>query len=237
MVGLLAAAFRPAGAARRVSRARRRHAARPSAWREPHDRARSRRGSPGRPRPGPPGTPRIAPPIRPASVQTGLGRAAATDEALRSFTDAALERTALADGLHAEESRRARVLADARQRRARGDRTRSGRGRSELVLAAYAIVWVLFAIPYLLAIDATVRPDRPARRPDDLAAHRAPGLSLAGHRAWHPDPTRARRALVILLVVPVVLLLGIGGLVPAVRPQYGGRLMLALGRTSRFGWS
>ena len=95
---------------------------------------------------------------------------------------------------------------------------RSARGPGGSSLAAYGLVWLLFAIPY----------PPPARR-RTATARSLQGIltvvllfGLLCLASWscgplHPDPARAGRALTTLLVVPVIVLLGDQRAVPAVR--------------------
>ena len=166
-------------------------------------------GAPSQPHPADADPPPISP-GGPWQSGTRVEQLATWMQPIRSrFTDAALERSAIAGGFTAEEVREAVALADIRQR---GDEAmipvRSTATR--IVLGAYGLVWVLFAIPYLL-------------RPTNGSGPLLQGiltfslllgllLSFLIMRAVHPDPTRVRRALTILLVMPVIVLLGISGL-------------------------
>jgi hypothetical protein len=129
-----------------------------------------------------------------------------------AFTEAALERTALATGYTHEEFVAAWQGAEARiAERAPLAPVRSNATR--LVLLAYAVVWVLFAIPYLLGastFNSGVGPILQGILTVSLGIGLA--ISLAVIRRGRPDSTRASRAMVLLLVVPVVLLVGIAGL-------------------------
>ncbi len=154
------------------------------------------------------------PPISPdAPWQTGtrVEQLATWMQPIRSrFTDAALERSAIAGGFTAEEVREALALAEVRQRQDEAIvPVRSTAKR--IVLGAYGLVWILFAIPYLLRPTEWIRPHPPGD-PHVLAAARAPAV-VPDHARPAPGPgTRVRRALTILLVMPVIVLLGISGL-------------------------
>jgi hypothetical protein len=167
------------------------------------------------PEPPPPDPPTSdPPPISPGGPwQTGtrVEQLATWIEAIRpGFTDAAIERSAVAGGFTAEEFREALVLAEASQHR--GEAMAPIRSKAKrIILAAYGIVWLLFAIPYL------VRPTTYGAGPIEqgiLTISLTIGLVISAvvMRALHPDPARVGRALVILLVVPVIVLLVIGGL-------------------------
>ena len=176
----------------------------------------------GGPDPGQPGSAtQDAPPVTPGGPwQTGsrVEQLATWMQALRSaYTDAALERSALAGGFTAEEAEQARALADTRQ----GQREAMGPVRSrasKLVVLAYGVVWILFAIPYLLV--PTSYGSGPILQ-GVLTVSLLLGLLVSWlvMRALHPDSARTGRALVILLVVPVIVLLGISGLCLPFVPQ------------------
>jgi len=124
-----------------------------------------------------------------------------------SFTDAALERTALATGYTHEEFVAAIGFADARL--AQHAAISPIRSRAAMfVLAAYAIVWGLFAIPYLLR-SSTYGPGLQTILTISLGI--GLGLSLLVIRFGQPDPERRSRALALLLAVPVILLIGVAG--------------------------
>jgi len=132
-------------------------------------------------------------------------------QALRSsYTDAALERSAIAGGFTADEFQQARVLADTRQRQQEAMGPVRSRA-SWIVLFAYGLVWVLFAIPYLL-LPSSYGAGPLAQGVLTVTLLLGLLLSWLVMRALHPDPTRVGRALAILLIVPVIVLLGIGGL-------------------------
>lgn len=131
--------------------------------------------------------------------------------ALRSsYTDAALERSALAGGFTAEEFQQARVLADTRQRQHEAIGPVRSRA-SRIVLAAYGIVWLLFAIPFLLR-TSTYGYGPFAQGILTVVLLLGLLCSFLVMRTLHPDPSRPGRALTVLLVVPVIVLLGISGL-------------------------
>jgi hypothetical protein len=165
--------------------------------------------------PADPGSP-DPPPISPGGPwQTGtrVEQLVTWIQAIRpGFTDSALERSAIAGGFTAEEVREALALADSRQRQDEAIApVRSTAKR--IVLGAYGLVWILFAIPYLL---------RPSPTMYGLGAFAQGILTIALllgllfstliMRRVHPDPARSGRALTLLLVAPVIVLLGISGL-------------------------
>jgi len=132
-------------------------------------------------------------------------------EALRSaYTDAALERSALAGGFTAEEAQQARALADTRLRQLEAMGPVRSQAR-KIVLLAYGVVWILFAMPYL--VRSTSYGSGPILQ-GVLTVSLLLGLLVSWlvMRVLHPDPTRFGRALVILLAVPVIVLRGISGL-------------------------
>jgi hypothetical protein len=124
-----------------------------------------------------------------------------------SFTDAALERTALTTGYTHEEFITATKLADARLSENAAIKPIRSRARI-FVLAAYAVVWGLFAIPYLLG-SSTYGPGLQTILTISLGI--GLGLSLVVIHLAHPDPERRTRAMALFLAVPVILLLGVAG--------------------------
>jgi hypothetical protein len=128
------------------------------------------------------------------------------------FTDAALERSAIEGGFTPDEARAALALADTRQREAEAIvPVRSTATR--IVLGAYGLVWILFAIPYLIRPGPSIGAFGPiAQGILTIALLLGLLISFAIMRALHPNPAHVGRALTILLVVPVIVLLGISGL-------------------------
>jgi hypothetical protein len=133
----------------------------------------------------------------------------------RTYTDEALERAALAAGYTPDEIATARTLTTERQEI-------KSRARI-IVIAAYLLVWVLFAIPYLWLAppeSSGLGTGWGAALQIVLTVALLIGLAISALalRALNPDPSRAGRALLILLVVPIITLLAIGGLcLPFVR--------------------
>lgn len=126
----------------------------------------------------------------------------------RSFTDEAIRRSAIAAGWDAEEFDRAAAAASAREALV----PIRSRARA-IVLGAYAIVWLLFAIPFLLLSEPTTYGFGPlAQLILTIVLGIALALSLVVIRSGRPDSSRSTRAIVILLALPVVLLLGVAGL-------------------------
>ena len=128
----------------------------------------------------------------------------------RSFTDAALEQSAVASGYTTQEFADAVALLAARD----ADPEASPLNRSHAqkwVLIAYGIVWLLFAVAFLgpWAADS-FGPMLLAILSVSLGI--ALGISILIVKRGRPDPSRPLRALVLLLVIPVILLLGIAGL-------------------------
>ena len=123
-----------------------------------------------------------------------------------SFTDAALERSAIEAGYSSEEFVASAGLA--------ADRTALAPIRSSArryVLVAYAVVWLGFAVVYLGR--STMYGAGPIAQLV-LTVSLAIGLaiSLLVIRRGRPDPDKRPRALALLLAVPVILLLGVAGL-------------------------
>jgi len=123
-----------------------------------------------------------------------------------SFTDAALERSAIEAGYTSEE------FATAAGRAA--DRTALAPIRSSArryVLAAYAIVWLGFAVVYLGR--STMYGTGPiAQLVLTIVLGIGLAISLLVIRRGRPDPDRRSRAIALLLAVPVILLVGVAGL-------------------------
>jgi hypothetical protein len=123
-----------------------------------------------------------------------------------AYTASALEASAIAAGYTRDEFQAA--FDRARQREAlKPIRSRSRR----LVVAAYGLTWILFAIPYL---TDTSRWGFGGLLQLILTA----SLGMALFLSWiwtrwlHPDPSRSSRAALVLLSLPFVLLIGIAGL-------------------------
>jgi hypothetical protein len=122
------------------------------------------------------------------------------------FTPAALREAAIAAGYTADEV----DAAMARQRDRHALQPIRTRARV-IVLAAYGLVWLAFAAVYL------ARPTGYGTGPLlqmilSIALIVALLPSLLWVARYRTDPTRTGRALVALLVVPVVLLVGVAGL-------------------------
>jgi hypothetical protein len=127
-----------------------------------------------------------------------------------SFTDAALERSAAAAGYTHEEFVSAASVADARMaERAALVPIRSTATR--VVLIAYAIVWALFAVPYLLLAGSTLGAGPVLQWILTVALGITLAISLIVVRTGRPDPSRVPRAMVILLALPIVMLVGVAG--------------------------
>jgi hypothetical protein len=131
------------------------------------------------------------------------------------FTDAALEQAAVSSGYAPEEFAAGLAMVASRDRRQEAIKpVRSTAQR--LVLGAYGLVWVLFAIPYLAIpyLNRTNNFGVGQFLQVILTCSLLVGLaiSLIWVRGRSPDPSRVGRALVIMLVVPVILLVGIAGL-------------------------
>jgi hypothetical protein len=123
-----------------------------------------------------------------------------------AFTESALERSAVAAGYTSDEF--AQAVAVTEMRSALGPIRSTAR---RAVLAAYGIVWAVFALVFLgqptayglgsiLQLVLTI------------ALGVGLAISLFVMRHGRPDPERRARALALLLAVPVVLLVGVAGL-------------------------
>lgn len=126
------------------------------------------------------------------------------------FTVEALRASALDSGYAADEIETAIRLASEREahRQSIGPVRKHARN---FVLIAYGVVWVLFAAAYL---GPATTYGYGVIAQAILTASLGVGLaiSLAIIARGRPDPAQPSRAMVILLVVPVVLLLGVAGL-------------------------
>jgi len=128
-----------------------------------------------------------------------------------SFTPEALDRSALAAGYAPGDVTAARGRADARIRSTETLAPIKSTARRAVVVA-YLAVWVAFGVAYLVSPP----------RPFDFEFVLFPvltmalvitlAMSLGIIRSIRPDAARPTRALVLLLVVPVILLLGVAGL-------------------------
>jgi hypothetical protein len=158
-------------------------------------------------RPGPPTVWQGISRVEQLATWVGMNRA--------RFTDAALEREAVAAGYAPEEFTAGLALLDARERQDEAIKP-VRRTAQRVVLGAYGLVWLLFAIPYLVApyLTNTNNYGGGAFLQSILTVSLvvALAISLIWVRGRSPDPTRFGRAMVILLVVPVILLVGVAGL-------------------------
>jgi hypothetical protein len=128
-----------------------------------------------------------------------------------TFTPEALTRAAAAAGYSPEQIDSAMLRAEARDRGL--DAIRPVRSRARLiVLLGYALVWVFFAIQFLLLPSPNSYMGSGLQTILSISLVIALGISLAWIRGMRPDPDRVGRALAILLAVPVVLLIAVAGL-------------------------
>jgi hypothetical protein len=159
-------------------------------------------------------------PIRPVDSSgdawVGLDRVAALAvwmvQHAGAFTDVALERSARTAGYTDAEIADARSRADARiaaEQRLRPVRSSARR----VVIAAYALVWILFCIGY------TTQPapswlDLRFLLLGILTVALLIGLiaSIVINRFVHPDAERPTRAFALFLAVPAVLLTAVAGI-------------------------
>lgn len=124
------------------------------------------------------------------------------------FTDASLERIAVQAGYTHDEFIDAVAILEARSRDTAGIGPIRTRARW-IVLAAYGVTWLLFAITYLGPWATYYGQGLQTILTIALAIGLA--ISLIVIQLGRPDPGRADRAVTILLVVPVILLLGVAG--------------------------
>lgn len=159
-------------------------------------------------------------PTRPADptgdAWVGLDRTAAlalwmVDHA-GAFTEAALERSARTAGYTDVEIADARSRADARISSEQALRPVRSTAR-RVVIAVYALVWVLFCIGYSTQ-TASSWLDLRFLLLGVLTVALLIGLamSIVINRFVHPDAERPTRALALLLAVPAVLLMAVSGL-------------------------
>jgi len=120
------------------------------------------------------------------------------------FTAEALRQAALEAGYTPEE------IAAASDRVDRAAAVRPIRARARwIVLGAYALVWVLFAMVYL-ARDFAYGPVYQGVLTISLLI--TLGISLLWLRWRRPDPSTVGRATAVFLALPVMLLVGVAGL-------------------------
>ena len=127
-----------------------------------------------------------------------------------SFTEAALRRSAVAAGYTPEEYAAASSLAEERF----ADRAALAPIKSNArrwVLAAYGIVWLVYAAVYLgRSYQYGVGPF--IQLVLTIALGIGLAISLLVIRLGRPDAERRSRAMALLLAVPVILLVGVAGL-------------------------
>jgi hypothetical protein len=124
-----------------------------------------------------------------------------------SFTDIALEGAARTAGFTSDDFARAKVLADNRP----GLKPIKTLAR-RLVLGAYGLVWLAFAVVFLGQVSTN---------PYvtgwfllvilSISLGIALAMSLVFITLGRPDPERRSRAIAILLAIPIVLLVGVAG--------------------------
>lgn len=126
------------------------------------------------------------------------------------FTPEALRKAAIDAGFSAAEIDDAYDRATTRQRNDELAQPLRSRARW-IVLAAYAIVWLLFGAVYFLQ-PVTYNAGLFFQGVLTVALL----IALVISRLWisgrRPDPGNAGRAMVVFLVVPVILLIGVAGL-------------------------
>jgi hypothetical protein len=122
------------------------------------------------------------------------------------FTPEALRQAALEAGYTPEE------IAQASDRADRAAAVRPIRARAQwIVLGAYALVWVLFAMVYLTR-DYAYGSGPVLQGILTISLLITLGISLLWLRWRRPDPSTVGRATAVFLALPVVLLVGVAGL-------------------------
>lgn len=128
-----------------------------------------------------------------------------------TFTPEALTRAASVAGYTPEQIESAMLLAEARERGQ--DAIGPVRSRARIiVLLGYALVWVFFAIQFLVIPSQNSYMGPGLQTVLSISLLVALGLSLAWVYRMRPDADRVGRALAILLTVPLLLLIAVAGL-------------------------
>ena len=129
-----------------------------------------------------------------------------------AHTMAALERSALESGYTQADFDEAVRLAGKVEREREVIKPLRRQARL-IVLLGYALVWVFFAVQYLLLpAPESYAGGSGLQTILTIALLVTVGISLIWIAMVKPDPDRASRALTILLAVPLVLLIGVAGL-------------------------
>ncbi len=128
-----------------------------------------------------------------------------------SFTPEALDRSAIAAGYAPGDVGAARRRADARIRSTQALAPIRSTAKRAVVLA-YVAVWVAFGVAFLVSPSQPLDFDSVLFVVLTVALVITLAMSFGIIGSFRPDAARPNRALVLLLVVPVVLLLGVAGL-------------------------
>lgn len=139
-----------------------------------------------------------------------------------TYTRPALEASAAGAGYTREEFEAAWPIAEVFGAPREAHRGRVKWRARAVVLVAYGLTWILFAIAYLRPLQ-TASSDQlnPLQTPGygqfmqailTIALGTGFAISWVWTRSMRPDPERLVRALAVLLSVPVVLLVGVAGL-------------------------
>ena len=125
-----------------------------------------------------------------------------------SFTDVALEGAARTAGFTTDDFARAKVLAETRP----GLKPIRTVARL-LVLGAYGLVWLAFAVVFLgQATTSSYVTGEFLLVILSISLGIALAMSLVFITIGRPDPERRSRAIAILLAIPIVMLVGVAGL-------------------------
>jgi hypothetical protein len=163
---------------------------------------------------------RPAPPRGPSPTRT-IARGADLKHWIKrhrsTYTDTALGESAVSVGYTRAEFDGALALVDADLARAEADRQRREAVKPvrdvtrRVILISYGLVWLLFAVAYLTN-ETLYGAGQVAQGILTVAL----GISLIASWDWtrrrRPDPANLGRAFIVLLSLPMVLLLVVGGL-------------------------
>ncbi|HYH91976.1 MAG TPA: hypothetical protein VD763_02365 [Candidatus Saccharimonadales bacterium] len=128
-----------------------------------------------------------------------------------AFTPDALDRSAIEAGYAIEDVAAARARADERIRAVDALQPIKSTAKRAVVVA-YLAVWASFGVAYLLNDAGSLDVDFAIFAVLSVALGIAVAMSFSVIRATRPDASRPTRALILLLVFPVILLVGVAGL-------------------------
>ncbi len=161
--------------------------------------------APSPPAPGPDGTGGSVGPDHVAALARWMV------EHAESFTPEALDRSALAAGYTPGDVAAARGRADVRIGSTQALAPIKSTAK-RAILVAYLSVWVAFGVAFFVSPTQTLDFDFVLFAVLTVALVITLAMSLSIIRSLRPDAAQPTRALILLLVVPVILLLGVAGL-------------------------